>query len=122
MNHDVRVIGVDFDSTELLDWQPENPLDCEIWATANVGNEKGGSLFQVHLCTPASIKRIENKRHCFLIERYAGVADLIGRLDGFISEKTKSCTGDPYWALARLWRYEYGNYDARGQLIGAMPS
>jgi hypothetical protein len=118
VNHDIKVRGLDFDTPEFVEWNPENPLDCDIWATATVGSEEGSALFQLHICTPASIKRIENKRHCFLIEQYAGKADLIARLDDFIVEKTKGCAGDPYRVLARLWRWEYGNYDERGQLIG----
>lgn len=117
MNDELTVLGLDFDTPEHLEWHPDNPLDCDVWATANVGTEKGGGLFQIHLCTPVSIKRIENKRHCFLVEQYAGVPDLIVRLNSFIAGKTKGCTGDPYRVLARLWRHEYGKYDARGQLI-----
>jgi len=118
MNHDIKVIGLDFDTPEFLEWNPENPLDCDVWATASVGDEKCSVLFQIHICTPASIERLENKRHCFLIEEYAGKADLTARLDGFITKKIKGCTGDPYRVLARLWRSEYGKYDKRGQLIG----
>jgi hypothetical protein len=113
----MKVIGLDFDTPEHVEWHPANPLDCEVWATANIGNNKGGGLFQIHICTPMSIKRIDNKRHCFLIEHYADAADLVARLDSFIAEKTKGCTGNPYWVLAKLWRYEYGKYDARGQLV-----
>ena len=115
--NDLQVIGLDFDTPEFSEWNPNDPLDCEVWATANIGDEKGGALFQIHICTPASIKRVENKRQCFVIDQFAGVPDLIARLNSFIAEKTKCYTGDPYWLLARLWRYEYGNYDKRGQLI-----
>jgi hypothetical protein len=114
-----KVMDLDFDTPEFLEWSPGDPLDCEVWATASVGYEQGpGSvLFQIHICTPVSIKRLENQRHCFLIEQYAGKADLIARLDGFIAEKTKGCTGDPYRVLAKLWRSEYGKYDQRGGFI-----
>jgi hypothetical protein len=118
VNHDIKVRGLDFDTPEFLEWNPENPLDCSIWATASVGTEKSSSLFQLLICTPTSIKRAENKRHCFLIKQYAGKADLIVRLDEFIVEKAKGCTGDPYRILARFWRWEYGKYDKRGQLVG----
>lgn len=117
MNHDLNVRGLDFDTPEFLDWNPENPLDCDVWATANIGTEEAGSLFHLHICTPASIRRIENKRHCFLIEHYTGKADLITRLNAFIAEKTNGRTEDPYWVLSRLWRWEYGKYDKRGQLV-----
>lgn len=118
MNQDLKVRGVDFDTPEFLEWKPEDPLDCDVWATANVGDDRGGLLFQIHICTSAAMKRVENKRHCFVIEQFAGKADLIARLDAFIEEKTKGCAGDPYRVLAALWRYEYGKYDKRGNLIG----
>jgi hypothetical protein len=118
VSHDLKVMGLDFAAPEFLEWNPEDPLDCDVWATASVGDGEGSVLFQVHICTPASIKRVENKRHCFLIEHYAGTADLIARLDAFIAEKTRGCTGDPYRVLAGLWRSEYGKYDKRGHLIG----
>ena len=118
MNKDLKVRGVDFDTPESLDWNPDDPLDCNVWATASVGNEKGSVLFQIHICTAASMKRIENKRDCFMLQEWVGVPDLIERLDAFISEKTKGCTGDPYRVLARFWRSEYGKYDKRGHLNG----
>ena len=118
VNHDIKVTGLDFDTPEFLEWNPADPLDCDVWATAGVGNEKGSVLFQLHICTPASIKRIENKRHCFLLERYAGKEDLIARLDDFILEKTSGWAGNPYRVLAGLWCSEYGKYDKRGHLIG----
>ena len=111
-------MGLDFSTPEFLEWNPKDPLDCDVWATASVGDGKGSVLFQVHICTLASIKRVENKWHCFLIEQYFGTADLIARLDAFIAEKTRGYAGDPYRVLAALWRSEYGKYDKRGRLIG----
>jgi Immunity protein 8 len=118
VNHDLKVRGLDFDTPEFLEWKPEDPLDCDVWAHVEIGDERGGVLFQLHICTAASMKRIENKRHCFVIEQFAGKTDLIARLDSFIAEKTKGCTSDPFFVLAKFWRYEYGKYDKRGHLIG----
>jgi hypothetical protein len=118
VNHDLKVRGLDFDTPEFLEWKPEDPLDCDVWAHVEVGDERGGVLFQLHICTAESMKRIENKRYCFVIDQFVGKTDLIACLDSFIAEKTKGCTGDPYWALAKFWRCEYGKYDKRGQFIG----
>jgi Immunity protein 8 len=113
----MRVVHLDFHDAEGHEWHPEDPMDCEMWATVDVGDERGAASFQIHICTPLSIKRIDNQRQCFLIERYTGRADLISQLDRFIIEKTKGCTGDPYRALAHFWLWEYGRYDAREKFI-----
>jgi hypothetical protein len=118
VKHELRVTALDFDTPEFLEWKPDDPLDSDVWATAGIGDERGSVLFQLHICTTASMKRIENKRHCFVIEHFAGKTDLIAGLDDFIAEKTRGCTGDPYRILAGLWLYEYGKYDERGRLIG----
>jgi Immunity protein 8 len=114
----LKVRGLDFDTPEFLEWKPEDPLDCDVWVHVEIGDERGGVLFQLHICTAASMKRIENKRHCFVIDQFACKADLIARLDSFIAEKTKGCTTNPYYVLAKFWLYEYGKYDKRGHLIG----
>jgi hypothetical protein len=111
-------MGLDFDTPEFLEWKPDDPFDCDVWATASIGDERSSVLFQIHICTAASIERIEKKRHCFVIEQFTGMADLIAHLDAFIAEKLRGCTGDPYRILARLWIYEYGKYDDRGNLVG----
>ena len=118
VNHELKVRGLDFDTPEFVEWNPADPLDCDVWATAGVGNEHGSMLFQMHIITTAAMMRIRNKRHCFVIECYAGKAALVAHMDSFIADKTRDCTGDPYCVLAGLWRSEYGNYDKRGQLIG----
>jgi len=118
VTYKLRVTGLDFDTPEFLEWTPDDPLDCDVWATASIGDESGSALFQLHFCTAAAMKRIENKRHCFVIELFAGKADLIARLDAFIAERTRGCTSDPYRILAGLWLYEYGKYDERGHLVG----
>jgi hypothetical protein len=116
-NPDFKVMSLDFDTPEFREWNPADSLDCDVWATAGIGNERGTALFQIHICTAAAMRRIDDKRHCFVIDEYPGVAKLIAHLDEFIDEKTKGCTGDPYRLLAQVWRHEYAKYDARGQLI-----
>jgi hypothetical protein len=118
MDNYLKIVGIDFDSPEFLEWNPSDPLDCDVWATVSVGGERGSVLFQIHVCTSASMKRVENKRHCFVIDQFAGKSDLIARLDAFIDEKTRGCAGDPCRILAELWCSEYGKYDKRGTLIG----
>ena len=41
MSQNLSVIGLDFDTPEFTEWNPDDPLDCEVWATANIGDEKG---------------------------------------------------------------------------------
>ena len=118
MTHVLKVMGLDFDTPEFQEWRPDDTLDCDVWATASIGDERGSVLFQIHICTAASMRRIEKKRHCFVIEQFIGKADLIARLDAFIAEKIIGCSSDPCRILAKLWIYEYGQYDVRGNLVG----
>ncbi len=114
----LKVVWLDFDPPQHLEWKPADPLDADVWATADVGDERGSVSFQLHICTSAAMKRVENKRHCFTIEGFIDRADLVARLDVFILEKTSGCVGDPYRVLGKFWRWEYGKYDKRGNLIG----
>src|SRR3954453_23783950 len=57
VRYEIRVTGLDFDTRELLQWKPDAPLDCYVWATANICDEGGSALFQLHFCTAASMKR-----------------------------------------------------------------
>lgn len=115
---EIRVMRLEFETPGYQEWNPDDPLDCAITVTANIGDESGACFFGIHVCTPASIKRMENKRWCFLIDEYAGEADLIRQLDQFIAEKLRGCTGDPFRVLGKLWWWEYGKYDSKGQLVG----
>ncbi len=36
-------------------WSPEDPFDFEEWITVTIGDDEGGSNFQLHVCTPVSI-------------------------------------------------------------------
>jgi len=113
----MRVVWLDLHDHD-DDWLPEDPWDCELWTTVDVGDDSGSASFQIHVCTPTSIARFPDKRHCFLIEEYLGPKPLIIRLDEFIAMKTDSAPGDPYWELAHVWRWECGKYDHHGHLIG----
>jgi hypothetical protein len=44
MNQELKVSGLDFDTPEFLEWNPEDPLDCDVWATASIGGEGGSVL------------------------------------------------------------------------------
>ena len=103
----MHVVGIDFDTAQVSDWTPDDPLDCEVWANVNVGDERGAAYFQLHICTPQSIRRIADKRNAFVIDEFVGIPDLIARLDAFIEAKLKDVSGDPYQALAKYWRWEY---------------
>ena len=103
-----HVVNIDFDTPEFSDWHPEDPLDCEVWATAAVGDDDlGTALFQLHVCTPLSVRNFANKRHLFMIDEFRGVEDLIKKLDEFIESKVANKPGDPYQLLAKHWFWEY---------------
>jgi len=104
---DFHVVGIDFDTPKFNDWHPQDTRDCEVWATANIGNDRGAALYQSHICTPQSIRRIASKRHCFMIEQFRGVPDLIDQLNAFIESKIAKKAGDPYYLLSKHWLWEY---------------
>ena len=112
----MRVMWLDFNDLK-QDWVPDEPWNCEFWVTVDVGDENGSVCFKVHVCTPATISRIENKRHCFLIDEYLDRKILTDQLDRFIAETTQFVSGDPYRELGRFWLWEYGRYDSRGHLL-----
>jgi hypothetical protein len=108
MRSDFHVVSIDFDTPEFHDWQPDDPQDCEVWATVSVGDYRGTALFYVHICTPSSMPRIDNKRHCFTIKEFRGVPDLVERLNAFIEERIPAhAPGDPYYLLSKHWLWEY---------------
>lgn len=113
----MRVVWIDFHNHD-KDWVPDDCWDCEMWATVDVGDETGAASFQVHVCTHTAVTRLDDKRHCFLIDEYLGLQSLVDRLDKFISQTVHSIPGDPYRELGRVWLWEYGKYDQRGRLIG----
>ena len=107
MLRDFHVVGIDFDTPEWNDWRPQDPLDCEVWATAAVGDNRGTANYQLHICTPLSIRRIADKRRAFMIDEFHGVDDLVRKLDAFIEDKVANKPGDPYQLLSKHWVWEY---------------
>lgn len=104
---DFHVVRIDFDTPEVFDWHPEDPFDCEVWATAAVGDDRGTSYLQLHICTPLAVRTVADKRHLFLIDEFRGVADLVAQLDAFIEAKVANRAGDPYELLSTHWLWEY---------------
>jgi hypothetical protein len=104
---DFHVVSIDFDTSEFNEWHPQDPLDCEVWATASVGDDRGTNYFQLHICTPLSIRRLADKRCLFMIDEYRGVADLVIQLDNFIEAKVAHKPGDPFELLSKYWKWEY---------------
>jgi hypothetical protein len=116
MKQALRVIDFDFnDVADVAGWSPDDPEDFDEWITVTVGDESGGSNYQVHLCTPASIRGIDDKRGCFLVSEWEGVDDLVVRLDEFILERTANSLDDPDHVLAKYWLWEYASW------MGARP-
>lgn len=112
----MRVTWLDFHNHD-KNWAPDDPWDCEFWVTADIGDEDGAVFFDIHVCTHTAAARLQSKTYCFFIEEYLGPQRLIDQLDKFIAERTRSVSGDPYWELGRIWRWEYGKYDQHGRLI-----
>jgi Immunity protein 8 len=105
----MRVVHIDFDTEEWSTWKPDDPTDCEVWATVMVGDENGTNYYQIHVCTPRSIRRIGDKRHCFMIDEFRGVDELVAKLNVFIESKAGAAV-DPFAALSKHWKWEYENY------------
>ena len=107
----LRVINLRFnDIFEPESWMPDEPWDMEEWVTVTVGDASGGSDFQVHVCTPTSMTRIDDKKGLFVIDAYAGLDDLIARLNNFISDIESDPTHDPMHRLAEHWLWEYSDF------------
>ena len=108
----LRVIDFMFNDIEDPDvWIPDEPWNIDEWITVTVGDSAGGSNYQVHVCTPTSIKGQDKKRNLFMIDEYVGTEQLIRELDDFVQRVEKGTTGDPMHALARHWAWEYGSVD-----------
>jgi hypothetical protein len=91
-----------------LDFQPADIYDFEFWMTVNVGDGIAGTLFQVHICSPISIKRIEDKKGCFIVDQWEGLQHLISQMNVFVGKVTdQNNTDDPYLILSRHWLWEY---------------
>ena len=71
-------------------WIPEDSLDINEWIGVTIGDEVGGSDFQVHICTPISIRGIQEKRAIFMLDEYCGLNDLIPKLACAIASTSAS--------------------------------
>ena len=100
------ITGYDFDDVDGS--PPEDPSDFDFWMTVTVGDERGGSSFQLHVCSPAAIGGIADKKALFVLDEWRGEHDLIARLDAFIADELRKHPGDdPYEAPSRHWLWEY---------------
>lgn len=107
MSEDMHVFAYDFHDHP-GGWEPDDAYDFEFWMTVNVGDGHAGCYYQVHVCTPMSMAAIENKRGCFLIDQWTGIAGLLKQLNDFIDrELSSSVVCDPYESLAKHWLWEY---------------
>ena len=56
----------------------------------------------------SSIKAIEDKRGCFIVEEWLGFESLIAQMNDFIKSNINEATaGDPYRELGKHWYWEY---------------
>ena len=105
----MKVIACTFnDVDDLENWRPDDPFDFEEWISITVGDDKGGSNFQLHVCTPVSISGLSSKIHVFMIDKWDGTTDLIGQLDAHISAVENDSTANIYHELSKHWMWEYG--------------
>lgn len=104
----MKVIHLTFnDVHDPENWTPDDVYDFEEWIMVTVGDEKGGSDFQLHVCTPMSISSLDSKRHIYMIEKWEGVSPLISQLDAFIHEIENDPTIILDRELAKHWLWEY---------------
>ena len=105
----MKVIAFNFnDVDDPENWHPEDVFDFEEWIAVTVGEEQAGTDFQVHVCTPVSIARLESKRNVFMIDRWEGIPSLIEQLNGFITDLERESTTVIEHELAKHWLWEYG--------------
>lgn len=107
MLNEFHVVGIDFDTPEITDWRPQDPLNCDVWATVDVGDDRGGSFYQLHICTPQSIGTIRDKQHCFMIAEFLNLDDLVMQLNAFLEANIGTTQGDPFFLLSKYWHWEY---------------
>jgi hypothetical protein len=91
-----------------LDYQPNDLYDFDFWITVNVGDGVAGCLYQVYVCTPLSIKQIQNKKGCFVIDEWEGLDPLVAEMNEFIRMVLdENQSDDPYFVLSKYWLWEY---------------
>ena len=99
----------DYDLNDLdLEYNPDDIYDFEFWINVNIGDGVAGNYYQVHICTPISIKGIRDKRNIFMVDQWKGLSKLIEHMNEFIKKEIdKSSTEDPYIVLSKCWHWEY---------------
>jgi len=106
-------------AAEYDSWQPEDPCYLDEWVKVLVGQEDGeGHWFQVHLCTHASISRIDKKEYLFPVSYWESIDDLIVKLDKYIFDtlpnnlnlENENDYGLAMQNLSKHWHWEYANY------------
>ena len=85
----LKVLDIEINDREST-WQPEDPNDFDEWVTVNIGEKEAGNLYQIHLCTAISIRRLDVKRNLFMLEQWISLDDIIEKINVFIQETTES--------------------------------
>jgi len=105
------LIDHDFDSPEQYEnWRPEDLYDYSEWIKVLVGTNKnkGGSWFQVHVCSADALSRIQDTSNIFRTNYWNGVDNLIEELETYLNEFLPNTleTVD-YEKLSEIWSWEY---------------
>ena len=104
----MKVISYIFNDIQDSDnWTPDDLHDFGEWITVTVGDDKGGSTFQVHVCTPVSISALDSKKHVFMIDKWDSVSGLIDQLDAVVRKIESDPTVNVYHELSKHWMWEY---------------
>lgn len=106
----MRVLAVHFNDVDSPEsWEPPDSLNFAEWISVIVGEsaKAGGTNYEIHICTPRSIKNISDKTACFMIQEWKGVSDLVGKLDEFIAQQVDDPSQRIDLILAKQWRWEY---------------
>ena len=110
----MKVINYSFNDVYDPDiWSPDDPFDFEEWITVTVGDDEGGSDFQLHVCTPVSISGLPSKKYIYMIDKWDGVSNLIDQLNAFVRNVESDPTVNAYHELARHWKWEYSGMSGR---------
>lgn len=93
-----------------LGWEPEDIFDFEEWLSITIGEDGAGNDYQVHVCTPVSISRIEKKDSIFMVDKWDGLKSIENKINEFIaSELADNVKDNPYYVLSKHWRWEYSS-------------
>lgn len=105
----LKVIDISIEDDD--NWKPDDPLDFVASVVITVGEKNLGDYFYLQLCTPTSIKNLADKHDIFIIEKWEGIEDLVGKLNKFIEIKLSENIKDTdFECLDKFWHWEYSNY------------